>query len=153
MTIQHKESDVEFASKVEFFFWSLFKFFFNSIIRVCCDENVINIADLYLGFCYYCFKYFVFWCGYVEFGNVRNQWLSHRNTIIIYIYIYICCWRDRWTDFGGTGKGGVEDFWLYSWWRNWEGDCRNFLLLFLWFHISCRGRSEGSFFNSFYTEM
>ena len=40
-------SVLKFSS--EFFFWSFFKFL-NFVVGVCCDENVVYIADIYLGF-------------------------------------------------------------------------------------------------------
>ena len=43
------------------------------VIGVCCDENIVYLADINLGFSYYCFKYFVFDVGYVEFGDGRTK--------------------------------------------------------------------------------
>ena len=53
---------------------------------MCCDENVIYIADIYLGFSY-SFKYFVFDVGHVEFGDGRTKGRPHRNTVDLYIFI------------------------------------------------------------------
>ena len=52
-----------------------------------CDENVVCIADVYLGFSYYCFKYFVFDVGHEEFRDGRTKRRPHRNTVNLYIYV------------------------------------------------------------------
>ena len=63
-------SVVKFST--EFVFFLGFKFL-NFDIGVCCDENGIYIANEYLWFSYYCFKYFVFDVGHVEFGDGRTK--------------------------------------------------------------------------------
>ena len=81
------------------------------IIGVCCNENVY-IVDVYLGFSYYCFKYFVFDVGHAEFGDGRTKRRPHQNAVNLYICVAggIIEW-----DFYGTGKKEFyEDFWLYS---------------------------------------
>ena len=60
--------------------------FINFVIGVCCDENVVYIADVYLGF-NYCFKYFVFDEGHVKFGDGRTKRRPHRNTVNLYVYV------------------------------------------------------------------
>ena len=57
---------------MEFFFLE-FKFVNNVIGGVCCDENVVYIADVYLGFSHCCFNYFVFNVGQLEFRNGRTK--------------------------------------------------------------------------------
>ena len=53
------------------FFQCLFKLV-SFIKGVCCAENVVNIADVYLGFSYYSFKYSVFAVGHVEIWNSKT---------------------------------------------------------------------------------
>ena len=57
--------------------------------RHCCMDalNFLYIADIYLGFSYYCFKYFVFYVGHEEFGDSRTKERFHRNTVNLYIYV------------------------------------------------------------------
>ena len=82
---------------------------------MCCDENIIYIADIYLGFSY-CFKNFVFIVGHVEFRDDRTKGRPHRRNFNLYIYVAegIIVW-----DFSGTDKEEFFDnFWLYSWKKN-----------------------------------
>ena len=79
-------------------------------------KNVIYVADVYLGFNHYCFKYFVFDVGHVEFGDGRTKGRPHGNTVNFYIDVAgrIIEW-----DFCGTSKEEFfENFWLYRWRRN-----------------------------------
>ena len=48
------------------------QFKFNFVIGMCRNENVVYIADIYVGFSYYCSKYFVFDERHVEIGNGRT---------------------------------------------------------------------------------
>ena len=63
-----------FSSVVNFrtVFFLKFKFV-NFVVGMCCNENVIYIVDVYLGFSYCRFKYFVFDVGHVEFGDGRTK--------------------------------------------------------------------------------
>ena len=94
----------------------MFKFV-NFVVGECFDENIVDIADVYLEFSFYCIKYFVFDVGHVEFRYIRTKRWPHRNPVNLYIYVAggIIEW-----DFCGTGKEKFfEDFWLYSWRGNW----------------------------------
>ena len=63
---------------------------------MCCDEDVVNIADIYFGFSYY--------VGHVEFRNGRTKGVTPQFVYIyIYIYIYVAGEIIEWS-FYGSGK-------------------------------------------------